>query len=64
MTRRKFLEAVVRIGSAAAVMGTVSLRWIAEKTSPKRFIRAAQMNRYPGKIKQAESINQQGKWSG
>lgn len=64
MNRRKFLEAVLRIGSAAAVMGTISLRWIAEKTSPKRFLRAAGMNRYPGKIKQTETINRQGKWSG
>jgi len=64
MTRRKFLDGALRVGSAAVVLGLGSVRWLAGKTLPKRFVRAVRMDKYPGSIKKLGEINKQGKWSG
>ncbi|MGD9110662.1 MAG: hypothetical protein PVG93_06940 [Phycisphaerales bacterium] len=64
MTRRKFLDGILRTGSAVVVLGLSGVRWLAGKTLPRRFVRAARMNKYPGSIKQLGEINEQSKWSG
>lgn len=64
MTRRKFLDGVLHIGSAAVVMGLSGVRWLTEKTLPRRFVRAVRMDRYPGSIKKLGEINEQNRWSG
>lgn len=64
MTRRKFIEFTLWVGSIVIVMGLGTFRWLAEKASFKRFIRAVKMGRYPGKIIKFNGINRQGKWSG
>lgn len=64
MTRRKFLDGALRVGSAAVVLGFSGVRWLAERTLPKRFLRAVRMDKYPGLIEKSDDINEQGKWSG
>ena len=64
MTRRKFLDSILRVGSAAVVLGLSGMRWLAKKTLPKRFMRAVRMAKYPGSIVTLDKIDEQSKWSG
>ncbi len=63
MTRRKFLKYILKIGSAAALMGVGSVKWLADKVAAG-FVRARRMNKYPGKLVTFNNIDRQGKWSG
>jgi len=60
MTRREFIQFVLKTASAIAV----GAYFITDKVSPRRFIRAVRQKKYPGSIKQLSNINTQGKWSG
>jgi len=60
MTRRKFIQELIK-GGAAIVVGVY---WLAEKTSPRKFIRAVRLGKYPGSLKPLADIHKQGKWSG
>jgi hypothetical protein len=60
MTRRKFIQELLKAGSAIIV----SVYWLAEKTSPRRFVRALRLKKYPGSLKPLRDIHQQSKWSG
>jgi hypothetical protein len=64
MTRRKFLDSALRIGSAVVVLGLSGVRWLAKRTLPKRFVRAVRMGKYPGSIEKLGKINEQGRWGG
>ncbi len=60
MTRREFIQFVLKTSSAIAV----GAYFIADKVSPRKFIRAVRQKKYPGSVKQLSNINTQGKWSG
>ncbi len=60
MTRRKFIHKLIKAGSAIAV-GT---SWLAKKATPRKFVRAARLKKYPGSLKPLRNISKQGKWSG
>ncbi len=60
MTRREFIQFVLKTASAIAVGAYV----ISKKVSPRKFIRAVRNKKYPGSIKQLSNINTQGKWNG
>jgi hypothetical protein len=60
MTRREFFQSVLKITAAIAV----GAYFIADKVSPKRFVRAVRQKRYPGSIKQLPNTFTQGKWRG
>jgi hypothetical protein len=60
MTRRKFIQKIISI-TLAAVSGIV---FIAQKASPRRFVRAIKLKKYPGSLKPLQKIESQGKWGG
>ena len=60
MTRREFIQFVLKTASAIAI----GIYFITDKVSPRKFIRAVRQKRYPGSIKQLSNINTQGKWRG
>ena len=60
MTRREFVQFVLKTASAIAV----GAYFITDKISPRRFIRAVRQKKYPGSVKQLSNINTQGKWRG
>lgn len=60
MTRREFVQFILKTASAIAVGVYV----IGDKVSPRKFIRAERLKKYPGSIKQLSNINTQGKWNG
>jgi hypothetical protein len=60
MTRREFIQFVLKTASAIAV----GAYFITDKVSPRRFIRAVRQKKYPGSVKQLSNINTQGKWRG
>jgi hypothetical protein len=60
MTRREFFQSVLKTVMAIAIGAYV----IADKVSPRRFIRAIQQKKYPGSVKQLPNIFTQGKWRG
>ena len=60
MTRRKFIRNVVK-AVTAIVVGTW---WLARKASPRKFVRAFKLNKYPGSLKPLQNIHKQSKWSG
>ena len=60
MTRRKFIQKLIKTGS----MVGVGIMWFARKTSPRRFIRAIRVKNYPGPLGPLRNIDKQGKWSG
>ncbi len=60
MTRRKFIEKLIKAGSVIIVGG-----WhLTKKASPRRFVRALRIKKYPGSLKPLRNIHKQGKWSG
>ncbi len=60
MTRRKFIQELLK-GAAAIFVGVC---WIAKKASPRKFVRAIKLKRYPGRLKLLRNIHKQSKWSG
>ena len=60
MTRRKFIRKLIGVGSTI-VMGA---SWLVTKTSPRRFIRAVRLKKYPGRIRPLGDISKQSQWSG
>jgi hypothetical protein len=60
MTRRKFIQELLKAG-AAIIVGVC---WIAKKASPRKFVRALRLKKYPGAIKPLKDVNTQSKWSG
>ncbi len=60
MTRRKFTQKLIT--AATVVIGGAS--WIANKASPRKFVRALRIKKYPGSLKPLGDISQQSKWSG
>jgi hypothetical protein len=60
MTRRKFIQQFLKAG-AAVIVGAC---WIAKKASPRRFIRAVKLGKYPGSLRPLPDIHKQSKWSG
>jgi hypothetical protein len=60
MTRRKFIQELLKAG-AAIIVGVC---WIAKKASPRKFVRALRLKKYPGVIKPLKDVNTQSKWNG
>jgi hypothetical protein len=60
MTRRKFIQELIKAGSAIIV----GVCWVAEKASPRKFVRAIRLKKYPGVIKPLKDVNTQSKWGG
>jgi len=60
MTRRKFIRKLIETGSAIAFISA----WLISKVSPRKFIRAVRVKKYPGHLKPLGDIFGQSKWSG
>ena len=60
MTRRKFVQKVIKAGSAIIV----GVWWLAKKTAPRKFVWAVKTRKYPGPLKLLRDIPKQSKWSG
>ena len=60
MTRRKFIEKLVKACSAIVV----GVCWVSRKASPRRFVWAARTKGYPGSLGALQDIDKQAKWSG
>jgi len=60
MTRRKFIQKLIKASSAIAV----SASWLVRKATPRKFVWAARLKKYPGSLKPLRDISKQGKWSG
>lgn len=60
MTRRKFIHKLIKAGSVIAV----SASWLISRASPRKFVRAIRVKKYPGSLKPLRDISEQSKWSG
>jgi hypothetical protein len=60
MTRRKFIHRLIKAGSPIVV----GVLWLAKNTTPRKFIRAFRVKKYPGHLKPLGDIFGQSKWSG
>lgn len=60
MTRRKFIQKLVKVGSTVIV----GVCWVSRKASPRKFLWAIRTKRYPGSLGALQNINKQAKWSG
>jgi hypothetical protein len=60
MTRRKFIQKLIHVGSAV-IGGTC---WVAKKAVPRKFVRAIKVKNYPGSLRPLRYISKQNKWSG
>ncbi len=60
MTRREFIRKLIK-GSSAILVGTL---WLVKKASPRRFVRALRVKKYPGHLKSLKDIWKEAKWSG
>ena len=60
MTRRKFVQKVIKAGSAIIV----GAWWLAKKTAPRKFVWAVKRKKYPGPLKPLRNVPKQSKWSG
>lgn len=60
MTRRKFIQRLVKAGSAI-IVGTW---WLVKKAAPRKFVRAVRLKKYPGSLRPLRDISKQSKWSG
>jgi hypothetical protein len=60
MTRRTFLQKLITAGSGILAACLV----LAKTVSPRRFLRAKPMSKYPGRLKPFNNITSQAKWSG
>ncbi len=60
MTRRKFIEKLIKAGAVIIAGG-----WrLTKKASPRRFVRAVRLKKYPGSLRALRNICKQDKWSG
>jgi len=60
MTRRKFIQKILCAGSAVIV----GLWWLAKKASPRKFVWACRLKKYPGSVRTLPNNYNQSKWSG
>ena len=60
MTRRKFIQRLIKTGSAV-IAGTC---WLAKKAAPRKFVQAIKVKSYPGSLRPLRDISKQSKWSG
>ncbi len=60
MTRRIFIQKLIKAGSAI-IVGTWCL---ARKATPRKFVRAVRLKKYPGLLRPLRDVRKQGKWSG
>jgi hypothetical protein len=60
MTRRKFIQELIKVGSAIIV----GVYWLAKKAAPRKFVRAVRLKKYPGFLKPLQDVHKQSKWSG
>ncbi len=62
MTRRKFIGKLIETGSLVLV----GVWGFAKKCTPRKFVRAAGLEKYPGTLKPLDlnEVGKQGKWSG
>ena len=60
MTRRKFIQKLVKAGSAVIV----GAWWLAKKAAPRKFMWAVKLKKYPGSLRPLGDIGKQSKWSG
>lgn len=60
MTRRKFIQKL--LGAASVVCAGVC--GLVKKVTPRRFVRAAGVKKYPGSVRSLPNTYNQGKWSG
>jgi len=60
ITRRKFILKLIGAGSTIVI----GFSWLINKTSPRKFIQAVRLKKYPGPIKSIGDISKQSKWSG
>ena len=74
MTRRKFIQKLIGAGSAVAIGGLWPARkamlrgcrfaTYCKRRSPRRFIQAVRLKKYPGSLRALRNISKQSKWSG
>jgi hypothetical protein len=60
MTRRKFIQKLIKAGSVI-IGGTC---WLARKAAPRKFVWAFRVKKYPGYLRPLQDISKQSKWSG
>jgi hypothetical protein len=60
MKRRKFIQKLINTG-LAVIAGTC---WLAKKATPRKFVWAIRLKKYPGSLKPLQDISKQSKWSG
>jgi hypothetical protein len=60
MTRREFMQCVLKTASVIAV----GAYFITQKALPRKFMQAIRQKKYPGIIKQLSNVYTQGKWRG
>jgi hypothetical protein len=60
MTRRKFIQKLIKGGSAIIV----GVCWLAKKATPRKFTQAIRVKKYPGFLKPLQDFLKQSKWSG
>ena len=60
MTRRKFIKKLIKTGLTILV----GISWLAKNTTPRKFVRAMRIKKYPGRLKPLKDISKQCKWSG
>ena len=60
MTRRKFIQKFIKAGSVIIAGAS----WLASKASPRKFVRAIRVKKYPGPLRPLRDVSKQSKWSG
>lgn len=60
MTRRKFIQKLIKAGSVIVV----GLCWLAKRASPRKFVRAVRLGKYPGSLERLRNIDKESEWSG
>jgi len=63
MTRRKFIQKLIKAGSAI-IVGT---SWLVSKAAPRKFVWALRLKKYPGSLSGPtglRDVSKQSKWSG
>jgi len=60
MTRRKFINKLIKAASAIAVGAS----WLMSKAAPGKFVWAVRLKKYPGSLMPLRDVSKQGKWIG
>jgi hypothetical protein len=60
MTRRQFIRTLFMTGAAASI----GLFRVAQRSVPRRIVRAAASARYPGRLRPLRQVDQPGIWRG